>query len=90
MVSVKNLANCDENYEYEKVFFLNIERHFYRSKVNTAKNVIGKKNNCEPSSVWTTTPTDLEDSWADISNTHSTLFNKNGHGQVITYSITIY
>lgn len=43
MVSVKNLANCDENYEYEKVFFLNIERHFYRSKVNTAKNVIGKK-----------------------------------------------
>lgn len=44
MVSVKNLANCDENYEYEKVFFfLYIERHFYRSKVNTAKNVIGKK-----------------------------------------------
>lgn len=43
MVSVKNLANCDENYEYEKGFFLYIERHFYRSKVNTAKNVIGKK-----------------------------------------------
>lgn len=43
MVSIKNLANCDENYEYEKVFFLYIERHFYRSKVNTAKNVIGKK-----------------------------------------------
>lgn len=43
MVSVKNLANCDENYEYEKVVFLYIERHFYRSKVNTAKNVKGKK-----------------------------------------------
>lgn len=43
MVFVKNLVNCDENYEYEKVFFLNIECYFYRLKVNIVKNVIGKK-----------------------------------------------
>lgn len=42
----------------KKWFFLYIERHFYRSKVNSAKNVIGKKKQ-----LWTELSLDHHADW---------------------------
>lgn len=65
MVSVKNLAICDEYHELEIDFFLLFRTSVLKIKSKRSKNCERRQTNCKPRSVWHT-QTDLKDSCDDM------------------------